>query len=150
MEAIQMLRKMEDNSNAKHNYWDPRLRTIAVDFDGVIHSYKTPWQGSNVIPDPPLPGAFDWLANLTSKFKVLIFSARCNDPEGITAMKAWFAYHGFPPVALDKLIFEPGKPSAHVFIDDRAWRFDGSFIGLAPGYLHNFKPWYYGQEGWGR
>lgn len=149
-EALTMLKEIDVTTSPKHNYWDPRRKTIAVDFDGVIHSYQTPWQGPDVIPDPPLAGAFDWLANLTTKFQVLIFSARCNDVSGIIAMKAWFTKHGFPPLALEKLIFEPGKPSAHVFIDDRAWRFDGSFIGLAPGHLHNFKPWYYGQEGWGR
>ena len=34
---------------------------ICVDFDGVIHSYKSGWRGVAVIPDPPVPGAIEWL-----------------------------------------------------------------------------------------
>ena len=40
--------------------------TVAVDFDGVIHSYTTLWFTASVIPDPPVPGAIEWLCGSTS------------------------------------------------------------------------------------
>jgi hypothetical protein len=147
-EAIQTLKTLVHESETKHAHWHPRIKTIAVDFDGVIHSYQTPWQGPAVIPDPPLPGAIGWLENMVLQFKVLIFSARCNDLVGIASMKLWLINHGLKPSTLNKIIFEPGKPSAHVFIDDRALQFTGAFPVNAD--LRNFKPWYYGKPGWNR
>ena len=37
-------------------------RTVLVDFDGVIHSYTSPFTTPDEIKDPPVPGAFEWLA----------------------------------------------------------------------------------------
>jgi hypothetical protein len=39
---------------------------LCVDFDCVIHSFKSGSQGDNtIIPDPPNPGALEWLWNAT-------------------------------------------------------------------------------------
>lgn len=35
--------------------------TICVDFDGCLHAYTSGWQGAEVVSDPPVPGAIDWL-----------------------------------------------------------------------------------------
>jgi hypothetical protein len=35
---------------------------LCVDFDGVIHSYSSGWQGADIVNDPPTPGALAWLA----------------------------------------------------------------------------------------
>ena len=32
-------------------------QTVALDFDGVVHAYTTPWESHNIIPDAPVPGA---------------------------------------------------------------------------------------------
>jgi hypothetical protein len=134
----------------KHSYWHLTKPVIAVDFDGVIHSYKRPWIDAWTIPDDPLPGAFTWLANLTLKFSVMIYSARCNDEKGIAAMKEWFVKHGMSREFLDAFIFEPGKPSAFLFIDDRAMNFNGSYGHLSVAELRRFRPWYYDHEEWKR
>ncbi len=123
---------------------------LCVDFDGVIHSYKSGWKGVNVIPDPPNEGAIEWLKTVVDKFSLRIFSARCNDTAGIAAMIGWFRAFGLPDEVLGKLTFEAGKPSAYLIIDDRALRFKGDFAALSPAALFGFKPWYYAHPDWKR
>jgi hypothetical protein len=136
-----MNQKISDQSQA-----DKKL--ILVDFDGVLHSYKSGWQGVDVIPDPPIEGAIEWLEQLTEVFDVRIFSARCNDAKGIHAMIAWFYKHDISHSAMTKIKFEPGKPSAFLIIDDRAINFGGLFS--EPGRLAQFEPWYYDIPEYGR
>ena len=38
--------------------------TVVFDFDGVIHSYTSGWKGVANIPDPPVPGIREALADL--------------------------------------------------------------------------------------
>lgn len=114
-------------------------RTLCVDFDGVLHSYTSPWAGAEVIPDPPVPGAFAFLAAAVVRFRVAVFSARSHQPGGIDAMRRWFAAHGLPGHALDALEFPTEKPQAIVYLDDRGWRFDGTWPSLDE--LAAFQPW---------
>lgn len=114
-------------------------RTLCVDFDGVLHSYTSPWAGAEVIPDPPVPGAFAFLAAAVLRFRVAVVSARSHQPGGIDAMRRWFAAHALPDYALDALEFPTEKPQAIVYIDDRGWRFDGTWPSLDE--LAAFQPW---------
>lgn len=122
-------------------------KVILVDFDGVINSYKSGFDLYN-IPDEPLPGAFRTLRYWCKTYDVRIFSARCNSTEGIRVMKEWFKRYGGEDLLKD-ITFEPGKPSCHAIIDDRAIQFDGSFI-EADGELLDFEPWYYSKPDWNR
>ena len=61
---------------------------LCVDFDGVIHSYASGWKGADAIPDPPVPGAMEFLREALRHFRVSIFSSRSNQPGGIAAMQA--------------------------------------------------------------
>ena len=60
--------------------------TVCVDFDGVLHSYTTPWINAHTIPDPPVQGAIAWLATMLEKFDVVIFSTRCKTWRGRRAI----------------------------------------------------------------
>lgn len=110
--------------------------TIAVDFDGVIHSYTSGWQGAAVIPDPPVEGAIEFLVGLTQSedFDVVIFSSRAKTWRGRRAIRAWLQEHGghfwhedaFDP-GLQSIEVTAVKPAAVVYLDDRAVRFEGSF-----------------------
>ena len=116
-------------------------RTIAVDFDGVIHSYTTPWTGPLTIPDAPVAGAFAWLRDaIDSGLSIVIFSTRCDAPENIVAMKKWFEIHAFEQRYLDKLVFANTKPTfGSLFIDDRGFCFMGAFPSIQ--FCKQFKPW---------
>ena len=62
-----------------------RPKIVCVDFDGVVHSYAAPFRGATIIPDPPVPGAFAWLAAASARFEVCIYSSRSKEPGGIAA-----------------------------------------------------------------
>lgn len=52
-------------------------KTVAVDFDGVLHSYTSGGKGVDQIPDAPIAGAFDFLEALHRRgFRI----AKLGDP----------------------------------------------------------------------
>lgn len=103
--------------------------SICVDFDGVLHQYVSPWTGRHEVRDPPIPGAIPWLEEMTEKFKVYIWSTRCNSTDGIMAIDMWLRANGLSEAAADRLVYWQGvgKPTALIYIDDRGFRFDGIY-----------------------
>ena len=123
--------------------------TLCVDWDGVVHSYTSGWKGAAIIPDMPVPGALAWMLEASKLFDVVIYSSRSKDPEAITAMRMWLAYHAhasLPDLKASELLqvitFASEKPAAFLTIDDRAICFDGDWSKLDPTKLLAFKPWY--------
>lgn len=64
-------------------------KLLALDFDGVLHSYTSGWKGPRTIPDPPVPGALEFLTNAVTRFDVHIFSSRSRYIGGRWAMRRW-------------------------------------------------------------
>ncbi|MEO1223356.1 MAG: hypothetical protein AAFX92_03940 [Pseudomonadota bacterium] len=124
-----------------------RKPILSVDFDGVIHSYTTKWSGAHIIPDPPVPGAMEFLREATDSFTVAIFSTRSKEIEGRQAMRQWLRYCAEEQAALtdedtdwvDLIEWPTTKPPALVMIDDRAFRFEGEWPDVQD--LLSFKPW---------
>lgn len=120
------------------------MKTLCVDFDGVINLYTSGWTWlSHIgdIPDRPVEGAFDWLEEMVKHFKVYIYSSRSKFEGGIYFMKKWFIKHGFSSEVLNKLEFPTQKPPAHLIIDDRAYLFKGPSSFPSVEFIQNFKPW---------
>jgi len=120
--------------------------TVAVDFDGVLHRYDSPWVAHHVIPDLPVDGAIEWLHRTIQKFDVVIFSTRCTTWRGRRAVRRWLRLHGgalwheaLGSVGLEDIKLAHSKPAALVYIDDRAWRFDGRFPSADE--IHAARPW---------
>lgn len=121
---------------------------ICLDFDGVIHSYVSGWQGARNIPDPPVDGALEFMLEaLNSGYDVVVHSSRARYFGGIRAMRRWLRAHSndaqwyewaFGP-GLEDVRFVRWKPPAAVTLDDRAVRFDGTF--QTPQALIALKPW---------
>ncbi len=130
---------------------------LCLDFDGVLHSYTSGWVEHDFIPDPPVPGAMEFLAEAIKHFDVKIFSSRSQKKYdgGQRAMMTWIAYWAkkhltnaepdylanavINAICYNKNAWPEDKPPAFVTIDDRAITFDGTFPDMDT--LKNFKPW---------
>lgn len=127
----------------------PKQRTIALDFDGVVHAYTSPWTSPLDIHDEPVPGALAFIrCRLAAGWVIILHTARFmhNVPLHLTAVEeidldsranavlVWFVLHGGDDIVASEnfhLWLHGGKPHADVYLDDRALRFDGVFPGEA-------------------
>ncbi|MCA3109846.1 MAG: hypothetical protein ING91_19415 [Rhodocyclaceae bacterium] len=131
-----------------------RNLTLCLDFDGVLHSYASGWQGAHVIPDPPVKGAMLFLQRVTDLYDVCIYSSRSKSLRGRWAMKCWLreyltyslmeglgikdAYDEACAI-VDQIRWPWFKPAAHLTIDDRAMQFTGEWPSMEA--IREFKPW---------
>lgn len=132
---------------------------ICCDFDGVLHSYTSGWQGhSSIIKDGPVPGAMEWVTQIArdERFELAIYSSRSKEAGGRIAMSDWLHTHltkffenwggldhqnarVWAEKVVARLTFPTQKPAASMTIDDRAFHFQGRFP--TPEWLLGFKPW---------
>lgn len=99
--------------------------TICIDFDGVINSYESgygPDYRVDIIPDGPVEGTKEAIEKLRNKFRVVVQSTRCADPDGKQAIIDWL---GKNDIKVDNVVAI--KPAAVMYIDDRAVLFDGDW-----------------------
>lgn len=91
------------------------LKTVAVDFDGVIHTYKSGWTGYTPT-DGPEPGAREFVNELLAQgYRVVIMSSRAHNELGLRAIRSWLADYGFPELEVTH-----EKVMAVAYVDDRA------------------------------
>lgn len=107
------------------------MRTIAVDFDGVIHQYSRGW-ADGTIYDPPIAGAIEGLRSLMKNYAVFVHTTR--DPKQVSE---WLNYQGIPTelyihddahtfwYGQDSILVTNFKLPAIAYIDDRAYFFTG-------------------------
>lgn len=107
--------------------------TLALDFDGVLHSYRG-WTGHSKLSEP-VPGAVAFCRAAAERFHLVVYSARAKDPDQRLAMGIWLSQHSFPA-----MFVVADKPPALVYLDDRAWRFDGQWPDV--GALAAFRAWW--------
>lgn len=123
-----------------------RKPILCLDFDGVIHSYTSGWEGANIVSDPPVDGAIAFMLDALHKFDVCIFSSRSRQHGGVGAMRSWLREHAGncwyeSPLGpgLEDVRFPDEKPPAMVGLDDRVLTFTGAWPEV--GALLAFKPW---------
>ena len=112
-----------------------KKKTIAFDFDGVIHRYSKGWQDGDIY-DEPVEGIGIVIDQLRlAGYQVVIYSTRCATEEGIVAMTDWLNEYN---IKVDGFYTE--KPPAIIYVDDRAINFNGNCEKLIKD-IQNFKPW---------
>jgi hypothetical protein len=114
------------------------MKTLMIDFDGVLASYNGVFELAE--PGAPNPGAVAAVkAYLAAGFRVMIHSSRAAKLEGRLAINKWLALHGLGDVA-DSIGITAFKVPAVVYLDDRGWRFSGEWP--EPEQLERFQPWW--------
>jgi len=116
---------------------------LCLDFDGVLHSYTSGWKGADVVPDEPVAGAAQFIADAQKHFSISVHSSRSSQPGGIDAMKKWL-HKAIINADLDGSVFDAiqwptEKPPALITIDDRALTFMGTWPRMSE--LLAFQPW---------
>jgi hypothetical protein len=104
-------------------------QTVAVDFDGVIHSYDKGWQDGTIY-GYPIDGAFEGLMRLMEEYAVFIFTTR-----DAASVAEWIQLKSNIPCVVHvnpamefwnvqgELLVTNRKFPAVAYIDDRAIRF---------------------------
>ena len=110
--------------------WEMKYQpNVVLDFDGVIHSYVSGWQGAGVVPDPPVSLIDEEIKRIRAAgYRVVVVSTRCATPEGMGAVRRYLRENG---IEVDDVAAE--KPPAKVYVDDRAlWQEGGPLRGKPP------------------
>lgn len=116
----------------------PHKGNVVFDFDGVVNSYRSGWQGVDIIPDPPVEGIKECIDEVRAAgYRVFIVSSRCTSADGLNAINSYLKVYG---IVVDGVCAE--KPPAVVYIDDRAICFDGNPRTLLSK-INGFRPWYH-------
>ncbi len=110
---------------------DKNMKTIAIDFDRVIHAYSKKWHDGTIYDDP-ISKTRESLIVLSQKFRIVIYSVRNYDciikgqkqKNQVEEMKQWLAKHSIP---YDEIHTDPSKPICKLFIDDHGYRFEGDW-----------------------
>lgn len=102
-------------------------KSICVDFDGTIASFTKDLDSLG----EPIPGAIENLKKIHDLgYKIIIHTARPDNPAYLDKIGAWLASHGIPCDGINlnpATDWESRKPLAEFYLDDRALPFGGDW-----------------------
>lgn len=103
--------------------------TLAIDFDGVIAETTDQSNNNEVMFRAPVKGAADFIRRrLAMNDRVYVYSVRADTYTGVRTIENYLMnISGLSPTHVGALIITSRKPLADVYIDDRAWRFEGAW-----------------------
>ena len=109
----------------EHSFQDETYQ-LGIDFDGVVHKNSKGFFDGTVYDDP-VDGIDDLLDKLSSKYKLVLFSAKArkdrmliNNKTGIELIEEWLEKHDLRKYFIE---ITAEKPRAVCYIDDKAIRF---------------------------
>ena len=118
-----------------------KIKTIAIDFDGVLADYSKGYQGKDIF-GAPITGADNATKVLKENgWRIIVYTTRPNTE----ALRHWLKENN---ITYDYINENPDQPEegkgckliADIYIDDRALQFRGQWKWLV-GDVACFKPW---------
>ena len=97
------------------------MAVVALDFDGVMHKYSKGWQKGQIY-DPPVESLKEALVFLAARYRVVVYTART--ASDLKLIWNWLYEHGLHRYVSEVTFI---KPKAKLYVDDRAYRFTGSW-----------------------
>lgn len=101
-------------------------KQLAIDFDGVIHKNSKGFYDGTIY-DEPLEGAIENIKYLSTKYDIIIFTAKAkkdrpliNGKTGKELVYEWLDKYGLTSYIID---ITSEKPRAIAYIDDKAIKF---------------------------
>jgi FMN phosphatase YigB (HAD superfamily) len=102
-----------------------KIKTISIDFDGVIHNFNKGFHDGTCYGEP-LPGSLDAIRKLSQKYNIIIHTAKAkhdrpliNGKTGIQLVEEWLEKYNILQY-IDYITAE--KPRAILYIDDNGYR----------------------------
>ncbi len=112
------------------------LTNIAIDFDGVIHTFDKGWHDGTCYGDP-IDGSLEAIRFLSKQYNIIIFSAKVrpdrplvNGKTGKELVQEWLEKHDVMQY-VDDITHE--KPRAEHYIDDKAIKFENNWREILGG-----------------
>lgn len=113
------------------NFYPPGFenekQNLAIDFDGVIHNADKGWHDGTCYGEP-IPGALEAIKELSKKYNIVIFTAKCkpdrpwvNGKTGTELVLEWLIKYDVHD-CIHSITAE--KPRAELYIDDNGYRFN--------------------------
>ena len=107
--------------------FEDELNNIAIDFDGVIHSFDKGWHDGTCYGEP-LTGSLEAIKTLSAKYNIIIFTAKAkknrplvNGKTGTQLVQEWLEKYDVMQY-INEITSE--KPRAKIYIDDNGYRFN--------------------------
>lgn len=105
---------------------ESQQNNLAIDFDGVVHTFDKGWHDGTCYGDP-IQGSLESIKKLSEKYNIIIFSAKVRPDRPLVDGKTgkelvdeWLVKHGIRDL-VSEITHE--KPRAKYYIDDKALEF---------------------------
>ena len=112
---------------------ESQLANLAIDFDGVVHTFNKGWHDGTCYGDP-IPGSLKAIKKLSKDWNIIIFSAKVRPDRPLVAGKTgyelvdeWLQAHGVRDY-VSEITHE--KPRAKFYIDDKAIEFKDNWTDI--------------------
>lgn len=102
------------------------LKNLAIDFDGVIHTFDKGWYDGTCYGEP-IEGSLEAIKKLSESYTIIIFTAKAkpsrplvNGKTGTELVEEWLTKHGVMQYVKE---ITSEKPRSQIYIDDKGYHF---------------------------